>query len=203
MEETIAGRRIAAVIEDRGEDEEGRLLRQARAGDAEAFARLAATHLPAIRSVIRRLLPNPNDTEDALQETLLRAFRGIRHFRGEASARTWLLKIAGNVARSHRGEAWRRRIALVEDPSGLPNRGDDARALAEAAMVRDAEERALHRALNALPERLRLPILLHFFEGLSGAEVAVVLGLNPSTVWSRIYAGCRALRKSLEASADL
>jgi RNA polymerase sigma-70 factor (ECF subfamily) len=202
VEEIVAGRPIAAPMEERGEDGEGRLLRQARAGDVEAFAALAARHLPAIRSVIRRLLPDPNDTEDAAQETLLRAFRSVRGFRGEASARTWLLRIAVNVARTHRGEAWRRRITLTEDLSHLPESGADARALAEAAMARDAEDRALHQALAALPERLRLPILLHFFEGLSGAEIAAVLGWNPSTVWSRIYAGCRALRKALEESAD-
>jgi RNA polymerase sigma-70 factor (ECF subfamily) len=201
VEEFVVGRRIAAITEERGEDEEARRLRQARAGDAEAFARLAACHLTLIRSVIRRLLPDPNDTEDAVQETLLRAFRSVRAFRGEASARTWLLRIAVNVARTHRGEPWRRRIALVEDPSRLGGGGADARLLAEAAMVRDAEERALHQALAALPERLRLPILLHFFDGLSGAEIAAVLGWNPSTVWSRIYAGCRALRKTLEEDA--
>jgi RNA polymerase sigma factor (sigma-70 family) len=182
---------------DLPDEEERRWVERAREGDAAAFDRLVERHWRKIASVVSRFLSDPNDVEDAVQETFVRAFQGLRGFRGEASARTWLLRIAVNVCRNRHAEAWRRRVSLTEDDAALPHFAADARALAEAAILRTDRERALRSALRELPEKLRLPILLHFIEELSGAEVAQVLGWNESTVWSRIYAGCRALRRKL------
>jgi RNA polymerase sigma-70 factor (ECF subfamily) len=183
MDEIVVRPSFAAAADRSSADEEQRLLRAAQEGDTLAFAALVAGHLPKVASVSRRFLRDPDDAEDAVQETLIRAYRGLRRFRGEASVRTWLLRIAVNVCKNQRGEFWRRRVELAEDLSRLDEAAADsqecARSLAEAAMTRDDRDRQLRRALQELPEQLRLPILLHFYEELSGAEIAAVGGGDP------------------------
>jgi RNA polymerase sigma-70 factor (ECF subfamily) len=184
-------------LEEVAAADESRWLQQAREGDAEAFERLVNLHGSKVASVVARLLGDPNDAADAVQETFLRAFQGLRRFRGEASVRTWLIQIAVNVCKSQRAAFWRRRVTLGEDALAQAADPVDLPELAAAAVLQRDRQAALRRALQELPETLRLPILLHFYEDLTGAEIARVLGWNESTVWSRIYAGCRKLRKRL------
>jgi RNA polymerase sigma factor (sigma-70 family) len=179
------------------DEEEQRLVRAAADGDTSAFDALARGHWRKVASVAGRFLADPNDIEDAVQETFVRAFENLRGFRGQASVQTWLIRIAVNVCKNKRSEFWRRRVNLTDDDSLLKVDPADARVLAETGMVLGDREHMLQRALSELPERLRLPIVLHFFEELSGREIAAVLGWNESTVWSRIYTGCRELRKKL------
>jgi RNA polymerase sigma-70 factor (ECF subfamily) len=83
---------------------------------------------------------------------------------------------------------------VVERPAEPPDAAPDPRELVHGAMWRDEIDEAVHR----LPERLRLPVVLYFYEELTGPEIAAALGCNPSTVWSRIYAAHRELRKQLQ-----
>jgi RNA polymerase sigma-70 factor (ECF subfamily) len=180
------------------EDEERRLWAAAVAGDDSAFEAVSRRHWSQVASVCRRLLRNPEDVEDAVQETFLRAYRSRHRFRGEAGVRTWLMRIAVNFCRSQQRTFWRQRI-WVSGEAGLHE--------AEAADATLAVESELLRAevftvLRELPERLSLPYVLHVFEELSGAEIAAVLEWNESTVWSRIYAARRHLRKRLAAYLD-
>jgi RNA polymerase sigma-70 factor, ECF subfamily len=178
-------------------EEERRWVRAALEGDLAAFDALVSRHWRKVASVVGRFLPDANDVEDVVQETFVRAFENLRGFRGDASVRTWLIRIAVNLCKNRRGEYWRRRVTLTGDDAALRAEAPGERMLADAALLQGEWERALHAALQQLPDRQRLPLLLHFFEDLSGAEIAAVLGWNESTVWSRIYAGCRALRKKL------
>jgi RNA polymerase sigma factor (sigma-70 family) len=182
---------------DAADDEERRWVRATLDGDRTAFDRLVERHWRKVSSLVGRFLTDPNDVEDTVQETFVRAFQNLRGFRGEASVRTWLLRIALNTCRSRRGEFWRRRVSLVDDHRLLDLETPGAYALAEAVLLQAEWEHALRAALGRLPDRLRIPIILHFFEDLSGAEIAAILGWNQSTVWSRIYAGCRQLRRAL------
>jgi RNA polymerase sigma-70 factor, ECF subfamily len=182
------------------DDEERRWVRATLDGDRAAFDRLVERHWPKVASVVGRFLADPNDVDDTVQETFVRAFEGLRGFRGEASVRTWLLRIALNVCRRKRSEFWRRRVLLTDDEAAFE--GAAVGALTQTLLLQSEWERSLRGALRRLPEKLRLPIVLHFFEDLTGAEIAAVLGCNPSTVWSRIYAGCRLLRKSLTDYRD-
>src|SRR5262249_42065514 len=185
------------AAEDGADEEERRWVRAALEGDLAAFDALVARHWRKVASVVGRFLSDANDVEDAVQETFVRAFEGLRGFRGDASVRTWLIRIAVNLCKNRRSEFWRRRVMLTDDDATLRAEPAGAPALADAALLQGEWERALQIALAQLAERHRLPILLHFFEDLSGAEIAAVLGWNESTVWSRIYAGCRELRNKL------
>jgi RNA polymerase sigma-70 factor (ECF subfamily) len=195
--ELVVPPRREVAPSDTGDAEERRWVQATLDGDRAAFDSLVERHWWKIASVAGRFLSDPNDVEDTVQETFVRAYEHLRHFRGEASVRTWLIRIAVNLCKARRSGFWHRRVSLTDDPAALDLQPADAQTPAEAVLLQAEWEQVLGDALQRLPDHLRLPIILHFFEELTGAEIAAVLGWNQSTVWTRIYAGCRQLRKNL------
>lgn len=173
------------------------LVEAAARGDHSAFDAIVETHWRKIASVAGQFTRSPEEVEDTVQETFIRAFSSLQSFRGEASLSTWLIRIAINLCKNRRQSFWKRWVVLFQDQSTPEVPGSFEADPAHTVLSPTSEVR---RAVAALPEKLRLPIALHYFEGMKGAEIAAALGWNESTVWSRIYAGCRELRKSL---ADL
>jgi RNA polymerase sigma factor (sigma-70 family) len=185
---------VERQVRPAGEDEDEPLWRAAAAGDHAAFEALIERHAGRVTSMAVRFLPNPSDVEDVVQETFLRAFENLRRFRGGSSLRVWLLQIAINLCKNRRRGFWWRRVRLTDEDALLASQASDPRDLAEKALARGE----LDRAIRQLPEHLQLPFVLRHLEELSGAEIAAVLGWNESTVWTRIYAAQRELRKKLE-----
>jgi len=194
---------VGEIIVDRwpdlgGEPDELRLVKAALAGDHAAFDALVRRHEAQVASVIRRAIEDPNDLEDAVQETFLRAYQNLRRFRGDAALRTWLLRIALNVCHDRRRGWWKRRVILAPQPGLLDAGSSRQNPLSDPAVL----HQVLGAAVDRLPDRLRLPFVLHVFEELSGAEIAVALRCRESTVWSRIYAARKQLRKLLAGVLD-
>lgn len=121
--------------------------------------------------------------EDAAQEVFVRLASKLGQFRGEARLTTWLHRVTVNVCRD---ELRRRRRVQRLTP-------DPAPPLSEFAPRRE-----LHEALESLPEALRAPLLLRYFEGLSYEEIAAALGCPPGTVATRLHRGLKRLEKYLE-----
>jgi RNA polymerase sigma-70 factor (ECF subfamily) len=180
--------------------QERRWVQAARQGNRLAFDALVECHIDKVAAVARQFLQDPQEVEDAVQETFVRAFQSLRDFRGDARLRTWLIRIAVNVCKNRRGSFWARFVRSGQEETVFDIAAGDAQKLAETALLETERSQDLAKALLALPEKFRRPIVLHFFEDLSGAEIAIVLGWNESTVWSRLYAGLKALRKHLEAT---
>ncbi len=179
------------------QQEEQQLVQAALAGDRAAFDSLVARHWRKIASVAGIYFRDPNEVEDVVQETLIRAFQSLTHFRQEASLQTWLIRIAINVCKSRQGGFWQRRIRLLSHQEVVEQSDADTGNVAETSLLRNEWERTVRCAVGQLPEKYRLPIILHYMENLSGAEVAKALDLSESAVWARIYTGCRMLRKRL------
>jgi RNA polymerase sigma-70 factor (ECF subfamily) len=175
------------------EDEDVRLWRSVQAGSDAAFEELVTRHSARLASVASRLLNNPADVEDVVQETFLRVFETRSRYPRVYSLRVWLLRITINLCHSRRRTAWWRRILLTHDYRESEAMGEDPQALAERGVM----DGQIWNAVRELPETLRLPFLLRYSEELSGAEIAAVLNWNESTVWSRIYAARRQLRSRL------
>src|SRR5207245_648349 len=148
-------------------------------------------HRGKVTSVAARFLDNPEDVADAVQESFVRAYENLRSFRAAASFRSWLLAITINVCRNKRRGFWRWRLFLQQEAPALAERPADPEALAEDRLAYGQ----LESAVRELPERLRVPFVLRFFEELSGAEIAAMLKWPESTVWTRIYAARQELRK--------
>jgi len=177
-----------------------------RAGDDDAFEPLVARREGEIYRLCARMLRHPDDATDATQEAFLRAYRGLRAFRGEASFRTWLTGIAINVCRNRLTSVAtrmdRRSVGLSsEDPAtGEPRTLDppDPHPDPERA-ARGAElGRAIQAALATLAPEFREALLLREMQGMEYEEMAETLACPVGTVKSRLSRARSALREALE-----
>lgn len=166
-------------------DEE--LLQAARAGDDEALEALLTRHEQKVFRFGLRMCGNEEDARDVLQETLLAAFKGVRHFRGDAQLSTWLYQVARSFCTKarRRGAGEPARHESLEGAAArevtVPASGPDERAHAREMA------RVLQEALLALPEPQREVVLLRDVEGLSAEEAARVVGIEVPALKSRLH----------------
>ena len=172
-------------------DEEASKLIQARAGDPEAFAWLVQQHADATYRVVAGIVGD-SDAEDVLQEVFLRVHRNLSKFRGEARFRTWLHRIAVNVALKRRDRLKRRSTVPFDGPEPVADHPEPTERLA----AREAQE-ALWRAMDQLPDHQRAVVVLRGIEGLSFAEVAETLGIRKPTAESRMARAKARLKELL------
>jgi RNA polymerase sigma-70 factor (ECF subfamily) len=161
------------------------LLRAGRAGDPAALERLLALHKRSLYALCRGILGHAEDAEDAVQETFLRALRGLSRFRGDAAFRTWLFQIAVNLcldwkASRRPAEPW------DEEQCGLVSEAPSPEAIALRRM-------RISEALSSLLPRHRALILLKAREGWSVAEIAVAMRWNEKRVENELSKARRAL----------
>lgn len=149
-------------------------------------------HADAAYRVAYGVLRDRGLAEDVVQETMVKAWESLDSFRGEASLRTWVLRIAHNTSVS----ALRRRRDLATAPEDLPDAAarDDtaARVAGRAGMA------ALRRALDGLDELSRSVVVLREVEGMSYAQIAEALDVPVPTVKTRLLRARRALQAAVE-----
>ena len=179
-------------------DEE--LVALATAGDLDCFNQLVARWERPIYGLAYRTLGREEDARDVVQEAFLRAFRGLRGFRGQAKFSSWLYRITLNLCRD-----WirrERRAPVAQLPEGVdPIEIADERVAptesVEDLVARKEMSEAVARALADLPEEQRIAILLKEYHGLTFQEIADLLDCPLSTVKTRLYQGLTVLRKQL------
>ena len=126
--------------------------------------------------------------EDAVQETFLKACKGLGAFRGESSEKTWLTRIAVNVCRDYQRGSWFKHT----DRSMTPD------MLQIGEVQPDTEDMDLSLAVMKLPRKLREAVLLYYYQDMGTEEMAKSLGITQSTVSYRLQKGREKLRKLLE-----
>src|SRR6202045_478462 len=174
------------------------------------FAELAMEFMPSLYTAALRMTRNPADAEDLVQETYLKAYRGFGGFQEGTNLKAWLYKILTNTFinsyRSKKRRPEQTELGDVEDLYLYRRLG----GLQAAAAGRSAEEEVLEHfteadvkdALEALPERFRMAVLLADVEGFSYKEIAEITDVPIGTVMSRIHRGRRALQKALHDVAE-
>ena len=180
-------------------DEE--LVARATAGDLESFNQLVLRWERPIYALAYRTLGREEDARDVVQEAFLRAFRGLRGFKGEAKFSSWLYRITLNLCRD-----WirrERRAPLVQVPEGVDavDLADDQAAPVDSVedlVARREMSLAVSRAMAELPEEQRTAIMLKEYHGLTFQEIADLLECPLSTVKTRLYQGLSVLRRRLE-----
>lgn len=180
--------------------EESAFLAALRARDGSAWDALVDEQYEPLLSLVRSLGVHQTNVEDVVQDVLLKAFCQIHKFRGDSSMRTWLWQVAINTCRDHHRSPWRHRAPLTNEAAEEPQPADQHRLGDDPAheVVAQKERRtAIRQGVLSLPRKLRAPVVLRFYHDLSGAEIAALLRCSESTVWSRIYAGLRALSSAL------
>ena len=177
-------------MRDTDRDEE--LAQRIQDGTRESFEALLDAYERRVYNLALRMLGNPADAEDAVQETFIQVHRSLRSFRAESRLDTWIYRIAVNVCLQRR-----RKLALpsVELPDAEHLAAPDADPFRAAAHSELGAK--VSAALDRLPAEQRDVALLHSMEGLTYAEVAQVLGCPVGTVKSRLSAAFGRLRKLL------
>jgi RNA polymerase sigma-70 factor (ECF subfamily) len=183
---------------DRGTDE-ALLLSRARGGDEDAFATVVAVHAPRLLRLAIGILHDEGAAEDAVQEALLQAWRGLSGFRGDAAMSTWLhtitIRACYRQRRAHRPAESLERLGDVERSWADPDYTvDPVEVLARAGQRED-----LRAGLALLPETYRVALLLHDVEGLSASKVAVATGVPLGTAKARIRRARMALVTGLSS----
>jgi RNA polymerase sigma-70 factor, ECF subfamily len=186
-------RRDAQAV--RAELDETTLVVRAQEGDVHAFGELARRHQDALYRVAVRVLGNSSDAEDALQESMIDAWRRIGSFRAEAAFSTWMYRIVTNRC-TQLLRRTRRTVPVDEvdesfaaSVSGSP----------EHAAEMDAEMAALARAVGRLPTEQRTCWVLRELEGLGYAEIAEITGAGETAVRGRIHRARTALAEVMRA----
>ena len=175
--------------------EVARLVRLTLGGDATAFERIIMRYETRVMTLAARLLGRRDDARDVAQEVFLRAFKYLHRADPQKPLEPWLFRIAVNVCRDASRRQLRRQNTFVEAAAAEPIDGSIDQC---AGLERKQERLILQRALELLPEKERLAIVLRDIEGLSTAEVAVILRSSETTVRSQVSRG----RLRLKAAVD-
>jgi RNA polymerase sigma-70 factor, ECF subfamily len=173
------------------------LVERCRKGDLAAFEAIYRAHAGRLYSVACRMLGNPADAEDLLQDIFLAAHRKLDSFRGDSALGTWLYRLATNLCLDY----LRSRAAKAGQLTGTL---DDEPALADAGSRQLAERTIakmdLERALSQLPDGCRTAFVLHDVEGLEHREIAEMLGIAEGTSKSQVHKARLRLRAILGAA---
>jgi RNA polymerase sigma factor (sigma-70 family) len=167
------------------------LVGAALRGDTEAFAALIGPHRPRLAAFLRGLLESREEAEDAVQETLLRAYLGLSRLRRPDHVDGWLFGIAINVARMRLRSraAHDRALASVAATSGAPS---------IEQLVEERELNSIVRgAIQVLPAAQREVVLLHYVDGLSCEEIGAILGRSAGAIRVRLHRARAQLRAEL------
>jgi RNA polymerase sigma-70 factor (ECF subfamily) len=180
----------------------------------EAFARLVADHRGELRAHCYRMLGSIHDAEDALQETLLRAWRAIDRFEGRSSLRSWLYTIATNVCLRAIERRPKRVLPIDYEPATADPHAEPGEPLTESVWIepfpgpdvryeqRESVELAFIAALQHLPAQQRAVLILRDVLGYSGAEAAAALDTNPDAVYSALQRAHKTVEERLPARSQ-
>jgi RNA polymerase sigma-70 factor, ECF subfamily len=170
-------------------------------GDVESFNQLVLRWERPIYALAYRVIGREEEARDVVQETFLRAFRGIKNFRGQAKFSSWVYRIALNLCRD-----WirrERRAPIQATPEGV----DLVELAAEQGPVESIEtlvarhdlSKIVEQAMALLPDEQRTAIILKEYHGMTFQEIADLQGCPLSTVKTRLYQGLTVLRRHLQA----
>jgi RNA polymerase sigma-70 factor (ECF subfamily) len=173
----------------------------------ERFERDVLPLLPSLYSAAMRLTRNRTDAEDLVQETYLRGVRGFAGFQEGTNLKAWLYRILTNsYINTYRKK--QREPQIVEGPDDVDEwylydrlGGRSVEDSAETTVLDQIPDQGVKDALESLPERFRLPVLLADVEGFSYKEIAEIMETPIGTVMSRLHRGRKALEKALWETA--
>ena len=180
------------------------LIGRMRARDGSAVEDLASLYGPRIQQLAFRYLKNWEDAEEVAQDVLLKVYRKIDAFRGDAALSSWIYRITFNTAMSRLRTARFSRHAEVQTSESIVDGMErvktepaDWTSLADDQVMRAQMRQKLIDALTHLPEVYRVPVLLRDNNGLSTEEASAILKVKPQTLKSRLHRGRLILRKYL------
>jgi len=174
------------------------LVRKSQQDDERAFGELVSRYESKVYSLALKMVRNPEDAEDVLQDTFLRAYRGIKSFKGNSTFSTWIYRITANSAlmRLRKRQLPTVSIDDADEREAPINIADWAPGPVEQ-MLNQETQAAMTEAIEALPPEFRQVFVLRDIEELSNAEVAEILDLSVAAVKSRLHRARLKVRNRL------
>jgi RNA polymerase sigma-70 factor (ECF subfamily) len=167
------------------------LVQRFREGERRAFDELVRRHQRAVWRLARRYVRNDADAADVTQQAFVRAFRGLGSFRGAATFRSWLYRIAINLALNHVRDRGR------EEPRDIPDDAVTESATGAQRIIDDEEQAALRAAVDELPPKQRMVLELRIYEDLSFREVAELADCTENAAKVNFHYAVKRLRQLL------
>jgi RNA polymerase sigma-70 factor (ECF subfamily) len=189
------------VAEERTSDHT--LIEATRNGDEQAFAEIVSRYRNQITNFLFRFLNDYDEAVDLAQETFVRVYFAIDRYHTQFAFSTYIYRIAANLAISEIRRRKRRKLLSLtglfqsEDDAQVEFQPADTRNLPDADLIEDERNRTIAKAIAALPEKYRLPIVLRDIEGRTYDEVAEIMGLGLGTTKSRISRARGLLKEKL------
>lgn len=169
------------------------LAARAAAGEREAFDAIVERHRRTIYLVCHRFVNSHEDASDLAQDVFVRAWKGLRNFKGESALSTWLYRIAVNVCLNRLSAK-----APITEPIESTDRFEDHRIEgAQQTMIRQERAAAVRKAIAGLPEKQRATLILRAYHDLSHQQIADVLGSSVGAVKANFFHALGNLKKLL------
>jgi RNA polymerase sigma-70 factor (ECF subfamily) len=177
-------------------------IKALQAGDRDAYAAMVDQYSDQLYRLALRMLGNPQEAEDVVQETYLNAFRAIQRFEGRSSLGTWLYRIASNQALMRLRKKQPELVSVDEPIEGkegslIPRQLKDWCCLPEKEFMTHESQKQLEVAINMLSPALKTAFVLRDLHGLSTRETADVLEISESAVKTRLLRARLELREQM------
>ena len=179
--------------EDRDKLEDSALVSASLAGDREAFDVLVRRHQRHVYQLCYRFAGNHEDAADLAQDAFIRAYRGLRSFKGTSAFSTWLYRIAVNVCLNHVGSRATRPVVGIEALDSPDTRIEPA----DVALVRGQRAAEVRAAIAGLPGKQRAAVILRVYHELPHETIAEILGSSVGAVKANFFYALANLRKAL------
>jgi RNA polymerase sigma-70 factor, ECF subfamily len=186
------------------ETSDAAVMLRVAAGDEASFNYLAGKYHRAMINFLFRMVHNQAVAEELAQEVFLRVYRSRESYRAEAKFTTWLYRIATNLAVNHARDTKHERSAQTvyldapdEESGTTPDVADDTPSV-EQGMLRDERMAAIRAHVMALPERQRMAVLMHKYQGMDYRQIGDVLKLSESATKSLLFRAYQTLRDKLK-----
>lgn len=177
------------------------VMLRVKAGDAAAFDHLVEKFRRPLVGFLYRMARSQAVAEELAQEVFLRVYRSRRTYHASAKFTTWMYRIATNLAVNYARDSRNRRgeVSLDEPTEGGPAfEVSDGKRSAEQDLLRRERMRAIRSHVEALPERQRLAVVMHKYQGLDYRQIAQVLKLSESATKSLLFRAYETLRETLK-----
>lgn len=178
------------------------LVRRCQQGDQRAFNELVLQEQERMYQLAYRITRSREELDDLVQDIFLRVYRKIRTFRFESQFSTWLTRVAVNESLKKLRQRKRRALLFASEPEIEEMPKERSLHATVHLAERDEEHALLHRAVDRLPEKHRLVIVLKYFEDRSCEEIAEILRCNVGTVRSRLFNARKRLKDMMQKSHD-
>jgi RNA polymerase sigma-70 factor, ECF subfamily len=180
------------------------LIEATRGGDETAFEEIVSRYRNSITNYLYRFLNDYEEAVDLAQETFVRVYFALDRYHTQFAFSTYIYRIATNLAISEIRRRKRRRLLSLtglfqsDDDSSVEFQPPDIRTLQDDELVEDERSEMIGRAIAALPEKYRVPVVLRDIEGKSYDEIAEIMELGLGTTKSRISRGRGLLKEKLQ-----